>query len=132
MTDPDIRRRLREASPLFLVSSDDPPALVVGAGPAETALIPPEVPATINDPHSAWHGALLADALRHAGAEVVARLGPDVGKDPQADAAAIVDFLRKHLRRGALTCEVQHGVTFTGRPVVYSLVGVLGTLSPDP
>jgi acetyl esterase/lipase len=99
MKDPDIRRRLKEASPLFLVSSDDPPALVVGAGPAEAALVPPTVPATINDPHSAWHGALLADALRHAGAEVVARLGPDVGKDPQADAAAIVDFLKKHLRR---------------------------------
>ena len=95
MTDPDIRRRLKEASPLFLVSSDDPPALVVGAGPAETALIPPTVPATINDPHSAWHGALLADALRHAGVDVVARLGPDVGKDPQADAAAIVDFLEE-------------------------------------
>jgi acetyl esterase/lipase len=99
MTDPDIRRRLKEASPLFLVSSDDPPALVVGAGAPETALAPPTVPATINDPHSAWHGALLADALRHAGAEVVARLDPDVGKNPQADTAAIVGFLQKHLKR---------------------------------
>jgi|GEM_PF-784808 len=94
MTDPDIRRRLREASPLFLVSSDDPPAMVVGAGPAETALIPPAAPATINDPHSAWHGALLADALRKAGVGVTARLGSNVGKDPQADAAAIVSFLK--------------------------------------
>jgi acetyl esterase len=98
MTDPDIRRRLKEASPVFLVSSDDPPALVVGAGPAETAVIPPTVPDTINDPHSAWQGAILADALRHAGVEVVARLGPGTGKDPQADAAAVVDFLTKHLK----------------------------------
>ena len=98
VTDPDIRRRLREASPVFLVSPGDPAALIVGAGPAETALVPPTVPATINDPHSAWHGALLADAMRRAGVEVVARLGSDVGKDPQADAAAIVDFLVKHLK----------------------------------
>jgi len=98
MTDPDIRRRLKEASPVFLVSSDDPPAMVVGAGPAQTALIPPAIPDTINDPHSAWHGALLADALRHAGVEVVARLGPGVGKDPRADTAAVVDFLTKHLK----------------------------------
>ncbi len=102
MTDPDIRRRLKEASPLFLVSSDDPPALVVGAGPAETALVPPTVPATINDPHSAWHGALLADALRRAGVKVITRLGPDMGKDPQADASAIVDFLKEHLGRADL------------------------------
>lgn len=99
MTDPNIRRQLREASPLFLVSSNDPSALVVGAGPAETALVPPTVPATINDPHSAWHGALLADAMRRAGVEVVARLGPNVGKDPQTDATAIVGFLKKHLKR---------------------------------
>jgi acetyl esterase/lipase len=98
MTDPDIRRRLREASPVFLVSPDDPAALVVGAGPAETALVPPTVPATINDPHSAWQMALLAGAMRQAGVEVEARLGPNVGKDPQADAAAIVDFLTRHLK----------------------------------
>jgi len=93
MTDPEIRRRLKEASPLFLVSPDDPPALIVGAGTAETAIVPPTVPATINDPHSAWHGALLADAMRRAEVKVVTRLGPDVGKDPQADATAIVEFL---------------------------------------
>ena len=98
MTDPDIRRRLREASPLFLVSADDPPALIVGAGPAETAQIPPAAPPTINDPHSAWHGALLADAMRRAGVDVEARLGPDVGNDPQADAAAIADFLKKRFQ----------------------------------
>ncbi len=99
MTDPDIRHRLKEASPVFLVSPDDPPALVVGAGPAETALIPPAIPDTINDPHSAWHGALLADALRRAGVKVVARLGPAVGKDPRADTAAIVEFLNDHLQK---------------------------------
>ena len=71
----------------------------MAAGAAETALVPPNVPATINDPHSAWHGALLADALRRTGGQVVTRLGPDVGKDPQADVAAIVDFLKRHLTR---------------------------------
>ncbi|RPJ34271.1 MAG: alpha/beta hydrolase [Planctomycetaceae bacterium] len=98
MTDPEVRRRLKEASPLFLVSRDDPAALIVGAGPAETAVVPPTVPDTINDPHSAWHGALLADALRHAGVEVVTRLGPNVGKDPPADAAAITEFLAGQLK----------------------------------
>ncbi|MDI9434042.1 MAG: alpha/beta hydrolase fold domain-containing protein [Planctomycetota bacterium] len=97
MTDPETRRRLREASPLFLVSADDPPALIVAAGPAETALVPPTVPATINDPHSAWQGALLADALRRAGARVETRLGPKVGREPQADTAAVVDFLKRCL-----------------------------------
>jgi hypothetical protein len=99
MTDPEIRRRLKEASPVFLVSSDDPPAMVVGAGPAEITLVPLEAPATINDPHSAWHGALLADAMRTAGVEVMTRLGPEVGKTPQADTEAIVDFLKEHLKR---------------------------------
>jgi len=97
--DPDIRRRLKEASPLFLVSADDPPVFVMATGPAETALVPPTAPETINDPHSAWHGALLADAMRRAGTSVVTRLGPDVGKDPQADAAALAGFLIEHLTR---------------------------------
>ena len=83
-----------------MVSPDDPPAMVVGAGPAETALVPPTVPDTINDPHSAWQMALLADTMRRAGVKVVARLGPAVGKAPQADAAAIVAFLNDGLKRG--------------------------------
>ena len=103
MTDPDIRRRLKEASPVFLVSPDDPPAMVVGAGPAETALVPPTVPDTINDPHSAWQMALLADTIRRAGAKVVARLGPALGKNPQADAAAIVAFLNDQFQKGKPT-----------------------------
>ncbi len=100
MTDPAIRRRLKEASPVFLVSPDDPPAMVVGAGPAETALVPPAIPATINDPHSAWQEALLADALRRAGVKVTPRLGPTVGQDPQADTTAVVEFLKEHLKTG--------------------------------
>ncbi|MBM4024788.1 MAG: hypothetical protein FJ280_05185, partial [Planctomycetes bacterium] len=97
MTDPAIRQRLKDASPLFLVSADDPPALLVGAGPAETTAVAPTIPAVINDPHSAWHGVLLAHALRRARVEVTTLLGPDVGKDPQADAAAIVEFLKRQL-----------------------------------
>jgi hypothetical protein len=51
----------------------------------------------INDPHSAWHGVLLAEAMRKAGVPVVVRVGPEVGKDPVADNAAIVKFLRERL-----------------------------------
>ena len=71
----------------------------MGAGPAETTVVPPTIPATINDPHSAWQMALLADTMRRAGVQVVTRLGPDVGKNPQADAAAIAEFLKKHLKK---------------------------------
>jgi hypothetical protein len=57
----------------------------------------PPVPAVINDPHSAWHSVLLAEALVKTGGAVVSRLGPEAGKDPQADAAAILSFLRQQL-----------------------------------
>ena len=98
--DEGVRKRLREASPVFLVTPDDSPAFIMAAGAAGTARVPPPpIPATINDPHSAWHGALLADAMRRSGVEVTVRLGPDVGKDPGSDAAAIVEFLKKHLAR---------------------------------
>ena len=59
----------------------------------------PPVPAVINDPHSAWHGVLLAEAMRKAGIAVSVRIGPEVGKDPAADNAAIVEFLRERLFR---------------------------------
>ena len=37
--DPVVRRRIREASPLFLVTPDDPPALVMGAWPEDLAVL---------------------------------------------------------------------------------------------
>jgi hypothetical protein len=51
----------------------------------------------INDPHSAWHGVLLADSMARAGIDVVRYIGPDVGKDANKDAEAIVEFLRRRL-----------------------------------
>lgn len=96
--DPDIRRRVREASPLLLVTRDDPPALIVHmAGQDLTPENHPPVPEIINDPHSAWHGVLLADAMHKAGIGVVCRIGPQVGKNPEADNAAILAFLRQQL-----------------------------------
>ena len=66
--DETIRRKVRDASPLFLVSADDPPAfLMAAAGEAMDANRHPSVPEVINDPHSAWHSVLLAEALEKAG-----------------------------------------------------------------
>jgi len=102
--DPDVRRRIREASPLFLVTRDDPPAFVMGAWGEDLAVLrDPPVPAVINDPHSAWHGALLTEAMRKANVPVVMRLGPEVGKDPAADTAAMVSFLRERIGDGIRT-----------------------------
>ena len=96
--DPEIRQRLREASPLFLVTADDPPAFVMGAWGEDLAVLrDPPVPAVINDPHSVWHGVLLAEAMRKVNVPVVVRLGPEVGRDPTADTTAIVSFLRKRI-----------------------------------
>lgn len=93
-SDPAIRRRIREASPLFLVTPEDPPAFIMAGGPPETALdSPPPAPALINDPHSAWHGVLLAEAMKKAGIQITQRLGPAAGKDADADRAAILSFL---------------------------------------
>ena len=96
--DPEIRQRLREASPLFLVTADDPPAFVMGAWGEDLAVLrDPPVPAVINDPHSVWHGVLLAEAMRKVNVPVVVRLGPEVGRDPTADTTAIVSFLRERI-----------------------------------
>jgi len=102
--DPDVRGRVREASPLFLVTRDDPPALIVHtAGEDMTPGGHPPIPEVINDPHSAWHGALLADAMRKAGIKAVCRLGPQVGQNPQADNATILDFLSQRLLKNEKT-----------------------------
>jgi acetyl esterase/lipase len=97
--DPEIRRRVREASPLFLVTRDDPAALIIHtAGQEMSPGTHPPVPDIINDPHAAWHGVLLAEALREAGVPVVCRIGPQVGKDTTADNKAIIGFLRERFR----------------------------------
>lgn len=98
-TDAAVRQRIREASPLFLVTQDDPPAFLMGAWNADLALLrDPPVPTVINDPHSAWHSVLLAEGMRKAGAKTTCRVGPEVGKSPEADNAAILEFLRENLR----------------------------------
>ena len=86
---------MRDASPLFLVSRDDPPAFIMGGAGEEMAVGQhPPVPAVINDPHSAWQGVLLAEALAQARVSVTCRLGPQVGKNPELDNTVILDFLR--------------------------------------
>ena len=93
---PDLQPRLRDASPLFLVTPDDPPALIISAGPAELGSVAhPPVPEIINDPHSAWHGVLLADSMQAAGVEAVRYIGPQVGKDVEADNARVLAFLSR-------------------------------------
>jgi len=113
-----IRGKVREASPLFLVSRDDPPAFIMGGAGAEMSVgNHPPVPAVINDPHSAWHGMLLADALAQAGVSVTCRLGPQVGKNPELDNAAILDFLRIFFSpQPATHCVRHHGAAFQLQP----------------
>jgi acetyl esterase/lipase len=97
-TDPSVRQRVRDASPLYLVSAGDPPAFIMHA--AAEIMSPgrhPPVPAVVNDPHGAWHGVLLADALQKAGVPVTCRIGPEVGKDSAADNKAILAFLVERL-----------------------------------
>jgi acetyl esterase/lipase len=96
--DPAVRQRVRDASPVFLATRDDPPAFVLATWSEDLAVLrDPPVPAVINDPHSAWHGVLLAEALVKAGGTVVRRIGPETGKEPPADVAAMVSFLREKL-----------------------------------
>jgi hypothetical protein len=93
-----VRQRIHEASPVFLVSPGDPPGFLMGAWSADLGVLrDPPVPAVINDPHSAWHSVLLAEAMRKAGAKTTCRLGPEVGRDPITDNAAILRFLRENL-----------------------------------
>ena len=55
----------------------------------------PPVPAMINDRHSAWHSVLLAEEFVKTGGKVVHRIGPEAGKNPQTDAAAILSFVQQ-------------------------------------
>ena len=97
--DPEVRQRIREASPLFLVTPDDPSAFLMSPWQEElTALQDPSVPAIINDPHSAWHSVLLAGAMRKAGVKTTCRVGPEVGRSPDADNGAILEFLGDNFR----------------------------------
>ena len=74
------------------------PAFVLATWSEDLAVLrDPPVPAVINDPHSAWHSVLLAEALVKTGGTAVSRIGPEVGKDPEADVAAILAFLRQQL-----------------------------------
>jgi hypothetical protein len=102
--DPVVRQRIRDASPVFLASSNDPPAFVMARWSEDLAVLrDPPVPAVINDPHSAWHSVLLAESLVKAGGTAVRRIGPEVGENPDADVAAIISFLRQQLLSSSKT-----------------------------
>lgn len=93
------QKLIKEASPIFYVSQDDPSALIISNGTAEqSGPNHPPVPETINDPHSAWWGVLLADALEAAGVKTVRYIGPEVGKDPAKDNQVTLAFLKECLR----------------------------------
>jgi acetyl esterase/lipase len=93
---PAVRKRIREASPLFLVSADDPPGfLLAAAAEAMEANRHPPIPEVINDPHSAWHSVLLADAMTKVGGKVTCRISPLVGRDAPRDIATLILFLRQ-------------------------------------
>lgn len=97
-SDPEIAARVKLYSPLFQVTPDDPPVMLVyGGNDAQAKAGPDEAPAVLNDPHSIWHGVLLRDKLKAEGVPYEQYLGSQVGKDPDADAAAVLSFLRKHL-----------------------------------
>jgi acetyl esterase/lipase len=95
VSDPAARARLRALSPLFLVTKDDPPGIVVHQGPEIGGDTRPIIAATINDPHSWQQGQLLVNAMRDAGIPVVRYIAPSAGKDPERDPAAILGFITK-------------------------------------
>ena len=96
---PEVQKTARAASPLYLVTPDDPPGLIFHQAP-KTIDSPKHdpVPDIINDGHSFWFGVLLADELEKAGVEVVRHIGPSVGKDKEEDAKMVLAFLKKHLK----------------------------------
>ncbi|MFC1734711.1 alpha/beta hydrolase fold domain-containing protein [Candidatus Hydrogenedentota bacterium] len=95
---PAVQKRTRAASPVFLVTADDPPAFIFHkAAESITNSDHDPVPDIINDGHSPWHGVLLGDAMDKAGVGVVRYIGPHVGKDPEKDAQVRLEFLKKHL-----------------------------------
>lgn len=97
-TDGAVVARQKDASPLFYVTPDDPPAFILTAASAEIGgAAHPPVPDIISDPHSPWHGVLLADRMSAAGVAVSRYIGPQVGKDVDKDAEAIVAFLQRCL-----------------------------------
>jgi len=103
--DPAVRQRIRDASPAFLATRDDPPAFVLAAWSEDLAVLrDPPVPAVINDPHSAWHSVLLAEALVKAGGTAVSRIGPEhtaeKGLDSQSGASALRDSRSGPARHG--------------------------------
>ncbi len=98
-TDATVQARVKDASPLFYVTKDDPPALIISAASADLGganHLP--VPDRINDPHSAWHGVLLADRMDAVGVQAIRYIGPGVGKDAQKDNDKTLTFLKSCLK----------------------------------
>jgi len=102
----------------FLVRPGRPPAFIMGGAGAEMSVgNHPPVPAVINDPHSAWARYAISDAWLQAGGLSHLSSGTAVGKNPELDNAAILDFLR-HLffTEPQPIAFVHHGAAFQLQP----------------
>lgn len=91
--DPACRARIREASPIHLASADDPPVLLVYHDRSGRPKGKP--PAFVDNPHSAWFGVWMGEALRATGAPVTERIGRRTSRS--ADAEQVVAFLKAQL-----------------------------------
>jgi acetyl esterase/lipase len=102
-----VLEAMKQCSPINFVSAGDPPVFVSHQAPRRIdSTTHPPVPATINDPHSYWHGILLADALDKAGVTVHRHIGPDVGRG-RTDTARVAGFIIDHLCEKAETDSLQ-------------------------
>ena len=96
---PEVLAAMEQCSPINFASAHDPPVLVCHQAPQPiTSSEHPPVPKTINDPHSYWHGVLLADTLEAAGVEVQRNIGPHAGRD-ESNSARVAAFIIRHLIR---------------------------------
>ncbi len=90
---PQTQAKIRAASPIHLVTPDDPPTMLVYQHRGGRPTGP--VPDVIESPHSAWFGVLMARELARRGVPHEALIAVRRSRSEQAQ--AIVAFLTKHL-----------------------------------
>ncbi|MBI1790961.1 MAG: alpha/beta hydrolase fold domain-containing protein [Acidobacteria bacterium] len=90
-----LKRAIREASPLHLVSPRVPPVFIVHDGPADAkSPADPRISGANMGVHSAAFGLALAERLKQAGVEHQVHIAPDAGRTFQEKA---LEFLRRYL-----------------------------------